>query len=149
MEWESSDESSADEMPLKRKRGEIVPIEVRYQIIGALETMFNTVRVNDLFSSLQNRSHAYRQEATCFEDLRDAVQAAWTAYPPELLTRVEALRMVVYREILKNGGGNQYDMPHTGINKRQASGEAVVDYSVSAALEEMGRNALAQLNDAN
>jgi hypothetical protein len=102
-----------------------------------------------LFSSLQSRSHAYRTEATCFEDLRDAVQEAWTAYPHELLTRVEALRLVVYREILKNGGGNQYDMPHTGINRRQHSGEAVVDHSVSAALEQMGRNALADLDNAN
>jgi hypothetical protein len=48
-----------------------------------------------------------------------------------------------------NGGGNQYDMPHTGENKRQHSGAAVVDHSVGAALQQMGRNALAGLDNAN
>jgi hypothetical protein len=40
-------------------------------------------------------------------------------------------------------------MPHTGIYKRQQSGLPVIDRSVSAALEQMGRNALAALNNAN
>jgi hypothetical protein len=78
-----------------------------------------------------------------------AVNEAWADYSPLDLVRVEALRFIAYREILKCGCGSQYDMPHTGITKRQRDGQAVTNRSVSAALEQAGRNALAALNNAN
>jgi len=48
MEWLSSDESSDDEMPAKRKRGHVVPLEIRWAMIGSLKTMFNTVKPDAL-----------------------------------------------------------------------------------------------------
>ena len=102
-----------------------------------------------LFRSLQSRSHEFREEKNSIPDLVAAVRRTWEEYPPSALERVEALRFVVYREILRCGGDNQYDMPHTNINKRQHNGEAVIDRSVTATLQQIGRTALNNLNNNN
>ena len=44
--------------------------------------------------------------------------------------RVHALQFEVYREILRNDGGNQFKMPHSGIRTRQKNGEEICDLSV-------------------
>jgi hypothetical protein len=70
------------------------------------------------------------------------VKQCFNDYPIEKLIRICALQLVAYREILKSNGGNQYDMPHTGIRKRQRQNEALhhelyedcADYNISAGL---------------
>lgn len=47
------------------------------------------------------------------------VKESFSSYSSSTLSRICALQYVAYREILKVDGGNQYDMPHTGIRKRQ------------------------------
>ena len=47
---------------------------------------------------------------------------------------------MVYRLILENLGGNQYDMPHTGIRKRETAGLDVVDYTVDTVTVTEARN---------
>jgi hypothetical protein len=98
-----------------------------------------------LFYSMQAQSHKLRDDSHSLFDLRDAVMKAYNDYPEATLERVEATRFVVYREILKNGGGNQYDMPHTGITNRQNNGGEVADRRVSVELVESAKRALAHL----
>ena len=80
-----------------------------------------------LFSVLQSKSHSLRTDNHDLRDLKNAVMQSYNEYPQATLERVEALRYVVYREILKCGGGNQYTLPHTGITQRQNNGEEIVD----------------------
>jgi hypothetical protein len=49
-----------------------------------------------------------------------------------ILNRFDALQYAVYREILKDGGNNQYKVPHSGIRRRQRSGLEVIDRNVLA-----------------
>jgi hypothetical protein len=59
---------------------------------------------------------------------------AYWEYDIDQFTRVHALIYVVYRCILENDGHNQYDMPHTGIRKRQNNGTAVEDRTADGEL---------------
>jgi hypothetical protein len=47
------------------------------------------------------------------------VKESFSSYSSSKLSRICALQYVAYREILNVDGGNQYDMPHTGIRTRQ------------------------------
>lgn len=98
-----------------------------------------------LFASLQARSHILREETNSMPDLIQAVRNAWANYSATDLIRVEALKYVVYREILKSEGGNQYDIPHSGIRQRERAGEEVIDRSVDPQLVAFGRNTLNHL----
>ena len=44
-----------------------------------------------------------------------------------MLERVEGLQHEIYRKIMINAGGNQFDMPHSGVRKRQRSNEDPCD----------------------
>mmetsp|Transcript_26917 Transcript_26917/g.45017 ORF Transcript_26917/g.45017 Transcript_26917/m.45017 type:complete len:135 (+) Transcript_26917:230-634(+) len=77
---------------------------------------------HSLFAALQARAFRLKTESQNLMDLKDVVVQVFIEYPEATLTRVEAVRLVVYREILKQGGGNQYTMPHTGVTQRQNNG---------------------------
>lgn len=83
------------------------------------------------FHSLQKQSEHFKAGAETLEELFTSVKTAYLNYSMEQLERVDALLFVAYREILENLGGNQYDVPHTGIRKRQKNGEVVADLTVS------------------
>ena len=89
---------------------------------------------NDLcfFNSLQTQAEKLKEESQSKEVLLQAVIDEYNAYDPMILNRFDALQYEVYREILKDGGNNQYKMPHSGIRERQRNGLEVVDRRVSA-----------------
>ena len=71
------------------------------------------------FSSLQSYARRIKYSVTSTEDFVSQVKRAFREYPVDKLLRCCALQLVAYREILKDCGGNQYEMPHTGIRLRQ------------------------------
>ena len=70
------------------------------------------------------------------------MEAAYHSYPEDKLVRISGLQLVAYHEILRVGGGNQYDMPQTNISIRQKeNGKAsnnfyddCMDYSINVGL---------------
>ena len=40
-------------------------------------------------------------------------------YDVAILERIEGIQHEIYRRILADSGGNQFDMPHSGVRKRQ------------------------------
>ena len=83
------------------------------------------------FYSLQHRTNRIKSGDMDVVTMIKAVKKAYREYKTDPLRRVHALLYVVYREILINLGDNQYDMPHTGIRKRQRNGDDVYDFTVS------------------
>jgi hypothetical protein len=81
------------------------------------------------------------------EALLQAVIDAYNDYDPMILNRFDALQYEVYREILKDGGNNQYKTPHSGIGKRQRNGLEVVNRSVSVAVLDSARAKLLELRN--
>ena len=49
----------------------------------------------------------------------DLVAKTFEDYDSNLLGRITGLEYVIYRDILEHNGGNQLDVPHTGIRMRQ------------------------------
>ena len=45
----------------------------------------------------------------------------------------------VYREILKNRGGNQYDLPHSDIREKQENGEEICDLQVPVEVVDLAK----------
>lgn len=87
---------------------------------------------NDLcfFASLQ-KDAANLKYGRELRDIFRAVKDAYTNYEVDKLVRVEGILMQAMREILKDGGGNQYVMPHTGIRNRQSEDpNTAVDYTI-------------------
>ena len=76
-----------------------------------------------------------------------AVTKAFHEYDKDQLLRLEALQMQIWREILKNEGGNDFPMPHSGIRKRARNGLPVVDYSVPAEVVKAAKEALMRLQN--
>jgi len=72
--------------------------------------------IYSLKKAAQHAKHEANGSTTEFIRL---VKETYASYSPSKLIRICALQYVAYREILKANGGNQYDMPHTGIRKRQ------------------------------
>ena len=83
-----------------------------------------------LFYSLNRQSAHLRNGARTLEELIESVKKAYGDYEPAQLERAEALLHVAYREVLEKNGGNQYDVPHSGIRKRQNGGQVTIDRSV-------------------
>jgi hypothetical protein len=90
--------------------------------------------------SLQKIAKRIKYSVTSKEEFIQIVSDAFHDYPVDKLIRINALQLVAYREILRAMGGNQYNMPHTGIRKRQHLNfqlrgdlyEDCADYSISA-----------------
>lgn len=50
------------------------------------------------------------------------VLLAYKNYDVDILERIEGIQYEIYRRILVDNGGNQFDMPHSGVRKRQREG---------------------------
>ena len=102
---------------------------------------------NDLafFYSLQCAANKLKGKSKNTKDLMTAVTKAFHDYDKDQLLRLEALQMQIWREILKNEGGNDFAMPHSGIRKRARNGLPVVDYSVPADVVQAAKEALLRL----
>ena len=92
------------------------------------------------FYSLQQAAAKLKGARKSLEDLVSAVTRAYREYDVYQLARVHTLTYVVYREILENLRSNQYDMPHTGILVRQASGQNLDDHTVSTDIVRAARS---------
>lgn len=102
---------------------------------------------NDLcfFHSLQRASDALRFMYNSTTELMEAVETAYWQYPVDTLERIHALQYEIYRCILKNNGGNQYKLPHSGIRKRQKEGRPVEDRKVDKELVKTAQEELVRL----
>jgi len=102
---------------------------------------------NDLcfFSSLQADAEKIK-EGKDFRGIFNAVKKAYDDYETEKLSRVDALLFETMRNILMDGGGNQYLMTHSNIRKRQKLDPSiVVDYAVPEGLINYAKNTLREL----
>lgn len=75
-----------------------------------------------------------------YEGIVCNVVRAFEDYPVDAIYRAYAETFAVYREILKNFGGNDFKMPHGEIRKNERRGLEVVDYFVEVAVVEGARN---------
>lgn len=96
------------------------------------------LNVNDLgfFRSLKTRVDALKATNATLETMMEAIEAAWEDYDYSTLERIWGHQLECYRCILGEEGGNFYEAPHSGVGKRQRSGDAVLDYSVDRTLVE-------------
>jgi hypothetical protein len=61
----------------------------------------------------------FKHECPTIEAFIDKLKELFYSFDPDILGRISALECVIFREILKDNGGNQWNIPHTGIRKRQ------------------------------
>ena len=107
---------------------------------------------NDLsfFASLQKRANVLKGKHRDVPSLINAVKTAYNEYDECIFTRIHALQLQIYREVMNCDGNNTYKLPHTGIRKRQRDGVEVADYIVPPELYHLSRASavgLAERND--
>lgn len=104
---------------------------------------------NDLafFYSLQQKAKQLKGDSKSTRDLMNAVLKAYQEYDADQLLRIEALQLEIYRCILRNSGGNDFPMPHSGIRKRQKNGLEVVDRRIHTDLVESARLEILRLEE--
>ena len=68
---------------------------------------------------------------------------------PCSFTRIHALQLQIYREVMNCDGNNTYKLPHTGIRKRQLDGVEVANYIVPLELYHLARASVVCLADLN
>ena len=56
---------------------------------------------------------------TTREKLLQSVTLAYTNYDSHILERIEGIQHEIYRRVLADGVGNQFDMPNSGVRQRQ------------------------------
>ena len=86
--------------------------------------------------SLESHSQLNKAGAHTFTDLLVNVVKAFDDYPIEYIERAYAMSFAVYREILKQNGGNDFPSPHEGIRAKQNNGFEFVDLNVPVSLVE-------------
>ena len=79
------------------------------------------------FHSLQRAANRLKANSKSREKLLNAVIRAYDEYDILKLERVEGLQHEIYRQILLDAGGNQFDMPHSGVRQRQNRNEDPCD----------------------
>ena len=79
------------------------------------------------FHSLQREANHLKANGKTREKLLKAVVKAYDDYDSIKLERVEGLQHEIYRKILIDEGGNQFDMPHSGVRQRQKNNEDPCD----------------------
>lgn len=79
-----------------------------------------------------------------YEGIVCNVVRAFEDYPVDAIYRAYAETFAVYREILKNFGGNDFKMPHGEVRKNESRGLEIVDYFVEVAVVEGARKWLAE-----
>ena len=102
---------------------------------------------NDLafFYSLQCQVNKMKGKSKDSKVLLACVKNAFKVYDKDVLERLEAIQMEIYRKILEDDGGNDYKIPHSGIRVRQKSGQDVANYVVTAALYEQAKATVLRL----
>ena len=87
---------------------------------------------NDLcfFSCLQKAADRIKKKQKDIPSLTEAVYQAYEEYPEDILVYVHALQFKIYRQVLTDSGGNSYNLPHSGIRKRQRGGEPIAGLTV-------------------
>jgi hypothetical protein len=73
------------------------------------------------------------------------VKKAFREYDKDTLERLEGIQMEIYRCILDDDGGNDYQIPHSGIRVRQKKGQDVADYSVPQELYQKAQATVSRL----
>lgn len=81
------------------------------------------------FRSLKSRVDKLK-DAQGLEGIVDNVKQAWEDYDWQTLERCWGVQAESWRQIMKDGGGNQHPDLHSGITKRQRNGEKTVGNSV-------------------
>ena len=71
-----------------------------------------------------------------------SVVLAYKNYDVAILERIEGIQHQIYREILAGSGGNQIDMPHSGVRKRQREGGDPCDRVVPTELYQSAQDIL-------
>ncbi len=95
-----------------------------------------------LFNSMQKRANEIKKDRKTLVELQQSVMTQWEQYDAASITRAFATLMEVYRQVLLNGGGNQYSLPHSGITHRQEAREEVIDRFVHRNVRLAGLEAL-------
>ena len=99
------------------------------------------------FHSMQRATNMLKASNTTREKLLESVKLAYKNYDPLTLERIEGIQHEVYRRVLENDGGNQFDMPHSGVRKRQKLGHDPCDRDVPSALYQAAQAAYMGLLD--
>ena len=68
-------------------------------------------------------------------------------YDVAILVCIEGIQHEIYRRVLADSGGNQFDMPHSGVRKRQREGEDPCDRVVPGELYNSAQVAYLALRD--
>ena len=92
-----------------------------------------------LFNSMNKEAHKIKDENKTYEELQSAVSQMYAEYDWKKIERVHAFQFAFYREILKNYGGNQYDLPHSGIRERQENGDEIRDFQGPVEILDLAR----------
>jgi hypothetical protein len=100
-----------------------------------------------LFNSLDKQAHLLKGDGKSIPELIFSVIGAFEAYPSAALERVHALKHEIYRQILKNEGGNQYNLPHTTIRYCQNHQQDSLDRIVPMEIRLRGVEALDRLTN--
>ena len=102
---------------------------------------------NDLafFYSWQCQVNKLKGKSKDTKVLMKFVHKAFQEYNTDTLERLEAIQMVIYRQILDVDGGNDYEIPHSGIRVRQKNGLDVANYRVPQELVEKALAAILRL----
>ena len=96
---------------------------------------------------MQRATNRLKAQNTSREKLLEAVVEAYNNYDVAILERIEGIQHEIYRRILADSGGNQFDMPHSGVRKRQREGEDPCDRVVPGELYNSAQVAYLALRD--
>ena len=92
------------------------------------------------FASLQKTANQLKGAHKDIPHLIEAVLQTFNEYDELIFTRIHALQLQIYREVMNCGGDNTYyKLPHSGIRKRQRDGVPVADYNVPSELYHTAR----------
>lgn len=89
-----------------------------------------------LFKGLSFAANNYAVHNKTLENILYNVIRSYELYPTDSISRAIAVQYRVYVEVLKCFGDNNYDLPHSGITKRQMHGEDAVDLRVPKSVVE-------------
>ena len=99
------------------------------------------------FHSMQRATNRLKAHNTTREKLLESVVSAYNNYDTDILERIEGIRHEIYRKMLANSGGNQFDMPHSGVRKRQREGDDPCDRVVPTELYDAAKVAYLGLKE--
>lgn len=99
------------------------------------------------FHSLQRETNRLKAHNTTREKLLESVVLAYNNYDTDILDRIEGIQHEIYRKILADSGGNQFDMPHSGVRKRQREGADPCDRIIPTALHDAAKVAYLGLKE--